>query len=44
LQEAGIKIYKEKSEFYVTKTEFLGHIVSIDKISIDLRKVKAVLD
>ena len=38
LQQARIKIYKEKSEFYVIKLEFLRHIVSIDKIAIDLKK------
>ena len=39
LEQARMKIYREKSEFNIIKTEFLRYIISIDKIAIDPKKI-----
>ena len=44
LQEAGLQANVRKSEFNVTKTKFLGLIVSKDRISINLEKIKVIQD
>ena len=31
-----------KCEFYITETKFLGFIIGIDGIAVDLKKVKAL--
>jgi hypothetical protein len=31
-------------EFWLTKVQFLGHVVSFERISVDLSKVREVLD
>ncbi len=42
LQIAGLQADIKKSEFRVTYTKYLGFIISIDSISIDLLKVEVV--
>jgi ribosome-interacting GTPase 1 len=42
LGKVGIKINESKYTFHVKKMKFLGYIVSLDKIKIDLKKVQAV--
>ena len=44
LIEAGLQVDIEKSEFYVQETAFLGVIVSINSIRMDLRKIQAIVD
>jgi hypothetical protein len=34
----------EKCEFFIRKTNFIGFIIKLGKISIDLKKVKAIVD
>ena len=34
----------EKYEFYITKTEFYGFIIELKKLSIDLKKIKAIVN
>ena len=42
LQEAGIPADVDKCEFYVTKTKYLGLIISTDGIKIDPAKVDTI--
>ena len=44
LREAGLFIKPEKCEFSVTRTTFLGFVISVDGIEMDPAKVNAVLD
>jgi len=34
----------EKCEFFTRKTDFIGFIIKLGKISIDLKKVEAIVD
>jgi hypothetical protein len=34
----------EKCEFFIRKTDFIGFIIKLGYISIDLKKVKAIVD
>ena len=34
----------KKCEFYTTKTEFYGFIMELSKFSIDLKKIKAIVN
>jgi ribosome-interacting GTPase 1 len=45
------KLYKEnmpvavkKCEFYTKKTDFVGFIIKLKQISIDLKKIKAIVN
>ena len=45
------KLYKEnmpvtvkKYKFYIKKTNFMGFIIKLKQISIDLKKIKAIID
>jgi hypothetical protein len=42
LRAAGLQADIKKSEFRVTRTKYLGFIISIDSISIDPSKVEVV--
>ena len=42
LEKAGMRINGFKYIFYVKEMEFLGYIVSLDGIKIDLKKVQTV--
>ena len=44
LREAGLQINIDKYEFYITETKFLGFIIEIDGIAVNLKKVKALKD
>ena len=39
-----IPIVIEKYEFLIKKTNFIGFIVKLGRISIDLKKVKAIVE
>ena len=43
LQEKKLLIKLKKCEWYITRTEFLEHIVSIKKLQIQKNKIKAIL-
>ena len=34
----------KKYEFYITKTKFCGFIIELRKLSIDLKKIKAIVN
>ena len=34
----------KKYKFYITKTEFYGFIIKLRKLSIDLKKIKAIVN
>ena len=34
----------KKCEFYTTKTKFYGFIIKLEKLSIDLKKIKAIVN
>jgi hypothetical protein len=34
----------KKCEFFIRKTDFVGFIIKLGKISIDLKKVEAIVD
>jgi len=34
----------KKCEFYITKTDFIGFIIKLRYISIDLKKIKAIVN
>jgi hypothetical protein len=42
LEKAGMRINKPKYIFYAKEIEFLGYIMSLDRIKIDPKKVQAV--
>jgi hypothetical protein len=42
LGKAGIKINKFKYIFHAKEVEFLGYIMGLDKIKMDLKKVQTV--
>jgi len=39
-----ILIAIKKCEFYITKTDFIGFIIKLKYISIDLKKIKAIVN
>ena len=43
LYDKNIPITVEKCEFYTRKTDFIGFIIKPGQISIDLKKVKAIV-
>ena len=44
LYDKNIPIAVEKCEFYTKKTDFIGFIIELGQISIDLKKVKAIVN
>src|SRR6266568_7098931 len=44
LHNKNIPIAIKKCEFYIKKTNFIGFIIKLRQISIDLRKVQAIMD
>ena len=42
LRAAGLQIDLKKCEFYVTRTKYLGFIISTDSIEVDLDKISVV--
>jgi hypothetical protein len=43
LKSAGLQANIKKSEFFVTKTKFLGYIISTEGIAVDPDKISAVI-
>jgi len=44
LYNKEIPIAIEKCEFYITKTDFVGFIIKLRRISIDLKKIEAIVN
>jgi len=44
LYNKEILIAIEKCEFYTTKTDFIGFIIKLGRISMDLKKIKAIVN
>ena len=44
LREAGLQVDIKKSKFSITRTKYLGFIVSTDSIEVDLAKIIVVKD
>jgi len=44
LYNKEILIAIKKCEFYITKTDFIGFIIELGHISIDLKKIKAIVN
>jgi len=44
LYDKEILIAIEKCEFHTTKTDFVGFIIELKHISIDLKKIKAIIN
>jgi len=43
LQEEQILVAIKKYKFFIRKTNFIGFIIKLGKISMDLKKVKAIV-
>jgi len=44
LQEEQIPIVIKKCEFFIRKTDFIGFIIKLGQLSIDLKKIKAIVN
>jgi len=44
LYDKEILIVIKKYEFHTTKTDFVGFIIKLEYISIDLKKIKAIVN
>ena len=44
LADKKILIAIKKYEFYITKTEFYGFIIKLKKLSMDLKKIKVIVN
>src|SRR6266702_2152030 len=44
LYDENIPIAVEKYKFYTKKTDFIGFIIKLRQISIDLKKIKAIVN
>jgi len=44
LYNKEILIAIKKCEFYIMKTDFIGFIIKLKRISIDLKKIKAIVN
>jgi hypothetical protein len=44
LQEEQMPVVIEKCEFFIRKTDFIGFIIELGYISIDPKKVEAIVD
>ena len=44
LYKGAMPIIIKKCEFYTKKTNFIGFIIKLKKISIDLKKIKAIVN
>ena len=42
LRETGLQVDIKKTEYYVTWTKYLGFIISIDGIKVDLEKISVI--
>jgi ribosome-interacting GTPase 1 len=44
LYEENILVTVKKCKFYTRKTDFIGFIIKLRQISIDLKKIKAIVN
>jgi hypothetical protein len=44
LYKENILVAVEKCEFYIRKTDFIGFIIELRQISMDLKKIKAIVN
>ena len=44
LYKENIPVIIKKCEFYTKKTDFVGFIIKLKQISIDLKKIKAIIN
>jgi len=44
LQEEQILVVIKKCEFFTRKTDFIGFIIKLGQLSIDLKKIKAIVN
>jgi ribosome-interacting GTPase 1 len=44
LYKENILVIVEKYKFYTKKTNFIGFIIELGQISIDLKKIKAIIN
>ena len=44
LYKENILVVIKKCEFYTKKTDFIGFIIKLKQISIDLKKIKAIIN
>ena len=44
LADKKMPVVIKKNEFHTTKTEFYGFIIKLGKLSIDLKKIKAIVN
>ena len=44
LYKENISVIIKKCEFYTKKTDFIGFIIKLKQISIDLKKIKAIVN
>jgi len=44
LYDEEIPIAIEKCEFYIMKTDFIGFIIELGRISMDLKKIEAIVN
>ena len=44
LQKEKMLVVIKKCEFFIKKTEFIGFIIKLGYISIDLKKIKAIVN
>jgi len=44
LYDKEIPIAIKKCEFHITKTDFIGFIIKLGRISMDLKKIKAIVN
>ena len=43
LYKKNMLVTVEKYKFYIKKTDFIGFIIKLGRISIDLKKIKAIV-
>ena len=44
IEEAGLQLNVDKSEFHKSKVTYLGYVISTNRIGIDLNKIQTILD
>jgi hypothetical protein len=44
LREAGLQVDIKKTEFHVTRTKYLGFIISTQGLEVNLEKISAITD
>ena len=44
LQEEEMPVVIKKCEFFTRKTDFIGFIIKLGKLSMDLKKIKAIVN